>query len=156
MPTTGGRNLQRAIRRAMNAIGVDEIEVGFFSDAKYQDGTPVAMVAAANEFGTVHAGDGESQQRIPERPFFRQGLDEAKERVAGHLEDRVDGKTLVVTENLADEIGLIVADEIQQRIVDLREPPNAPLTLRRKAPKTNPLIDTGKMRTSVTYRTVKL
>ncbi len=152
MPVKGGRNLQRIIRRAMNAIGVDEIEVGFFSDSKYPDGTPVAAVAAANEFGTEKDGE----PNIPERPFFRQGLDNAKEAVAGYILENVDGETLVIDDNLADEIGAMVQGEIQQRITDLREPPNAPRTLAAKKPKTNPLIDTGTMRTAVTYRTVKI
>lgn len=137
----------------MTAIGVDEIEIGFFSTAKYPDGKPVASVAAKNEFGT-RTGDG--KEIIPERPFFRQALENAKESVFEHLKDNVEGETLVVTDTLGDEIGEIVQQAIQERIVELREPPNAPSTLARKAPKTNPLIDTGTMRTAVTYRTVKL
>jgi len=153
MPVTGGRRLQRTLRRALTAIGVDEIEIGFFSTAKYPDGTPVAAVAAKNEFGT-RTRDGKTL--VPERPFFRQALDIAKERVFEHLKDKVEGETLVVTDTLGDEIGEIVQQSIQERIVELREPPNAPSTLARKKPKTNPLIDTGTMRTAVTYRTVKL
>lgn len=153
MPVTGGRRLQRKIRRAMTAIGVDEIQIGFFNTAKYPDGKPVASVAAKNEFGT-RTGDGDVI--IPERPFFRQALDIAKEQVFEHLKDNVDGGTLVVNETLGDEIGEIVQQAIQERIVELREPPNAPSTLARKKPKTNPLIDTGTMRTAVGYRTVKL
>jgi len=137
----------------MNAIGVDEIQVGFFSTAKYPDGKPVASVAAQNEFGT-RTGDG--QTIIPERPFFRQALENAKPMVHEHLMDNVEGETLVVTDTLGDEIGEIVQQAIQERIVELREPPNRPSTLARKKPKTNPLIDTGKMRTSVAYRVVKL
>ncbi|MDE2848219.1 MAG: hypothetical protein OXO51_16070 [Gemmatimonadota bacterium] len=153
MPVTGGRRLQRKIRRAMTAIGVDEIQIGFFNTAKYPDGKPVASVAAKNEFGT-RTGDGDVI--IPERPFFRQALEQAKPRVFEHLKDNVDGGTLVVKETLGDEIGEIVQQAIQEQIVELREPPNAPSTLARKKPKTNPLIDTGTMRTAVTYRTVKL
>ncbi|MCY3553734.1 MAG: hypothetical protein OXH56_00285 [Gemmatimonadetes bacterium] len=153
MPVTGGRRLQRSLRRALTAIGVDEIEIGFFSTAKYPDGTPVAAVAAKNEFGT-RTRDGKTL--VPERPFFRQALGIAKERVFEHLKDNVEGETLVVGDALGDEIGEIVQQAIQERIVELREPPNAPSTLARKKPKTNPLIDTGTMRTAVTYRTVKL
>jgi hypothetical protein len=38
------------------------LRAGFLENATYPDGTPVATVAAANEFGT---------RRIPARPFFR-------------------------------------------------------------------------------------
>ena len=147
MPVTGGHNLKRITERALRAVGVRDIEVGFFETAKYEDGTPVAAVAAWNEFGTQRGDD----QHIPERPFFRQGLAEAEEKVAEHLAEHVDGETLRVTETLGDELGEIVAGEIVQRIVDLREPENAPSTKAAKG-SSNPLIDTGTMRTAVTYK----
>ena len=63
---TGGKKLQRLLREAGKG-GVSGVKVGFFSTAKYEDGTPVAAVAAWNEFGT---------KTIPERPFFRRALAE--------------------------------------------------------------------------------
>ena len=58
----GGKKLQRLLREAGKG-GVSGVKGGFFSTAKYDDkrGTPVAAVAAWNEFGT---------ETIPERPFF--------------------------------------------------------------------------------------
>ena len=47
----GGKRLARLLREAGKG-GVKSVQVGFFSTAKYQDGTPVAAVAAWNEFGT--------------------------------------------------------------------------------------------------------
>ena len=66
----GGKKLNAFIRKAKNAKSVKEIQVGFFSSAKYPDGTPVAAVAAWNEFGT---------KRIKERPFFRNAISEGAE-----------------------------------------------------------------------------
>ena len=147
MSVTGGHNLRRITQRALNAVGVRDIEVGFFATAKYEDGTPVAAVAAWNEFGTQR-GD---EVHVPERPFFRQAIDQAEGKVFDHLVDHVDGETLVVTERLGDDLAEIVVGEIQQRIADLREPPNAPSTKAAKG-SSNPLIDDGTLRTSVTYR----
>ena len=64
---TGGRKLAAFLRqaKAAQASSVKGIDVGFFSTAKYPDGTPVAAVAAWNEFGTERNG----QQHVPERPF---------------------------------------------------------------------------------------
>ena len=64
--TKGGKKLDEFLRRAKTADGVDTVEIGFFSDAKYPDGTPVTNVAAYNEFGT-NGKDGAGA--IPERPF---------------------------------------------------------------------------------------
>ena len=47
----GGRRLATFLRKARAAKHVDT-DVGFFDSARYSDGTPVAAVAAWNEFGT--------------------------------------------------------------------------------------------------------
>ena len=66
--TRGGKKLQEFIRKAKTADGVKYVEIGFYSTARYPDGTPVTNVAAWNEFGT----DGKNGVgAIPERPFFR-------------------------------------------------------------------------------------
>jgi len=88
---------------------------------------------------------------IPSRPFFRQALEAVEPEVVRLVERRVDSETMVAYPQLADEVGLTVAQAVQQRIVDLREPPNAPYTIAQKG-SSNPLIDTGQMRLSVTWR----
>ena len=47
---TGGGRLDKFVRDAETAKP-PFIEAGFFSTAKYQDGTPVAYVAAIQEYG---------------------------------------------------------------------------------------------------------
>ena len=138
-------NLQRIIRKGMRASGVDELRVGFFATARYPDGTPVAQVAMINEYGAPRA-------KIPERPFFRQALIRAEGEVLELVLRRVDAEELVVDARLADEIGALLQGRIQERIKDLREPPNAPSTQKRKG-SANPLVDTGTMRTAVTWQT---
>ena len=141
---SGGGKLRSFLRKATKP---DErvVEVGFFPTARYQDGTYVATVAAQNEFGT---------ERIPQRPFFRNTIADLKidktlkDIVSSGIDPATGG---VINPDLADHVGIYVQNKIQQNIVDLREPPNAPLTLRLKYPKTNPLINTGFMRLSVTY-----
>ena len=75
----GGDKLRRFLREAKSASRVKATEVGFFSEARYPDGTPVPAVAAWNEFGTT---------RIPERPFFRQALAVAPSEVAADSRSR--------------------------------------------------------------------
>ena len=149
---TGGKKLQRLLREAGKG-GVSGVKVGFFSDAKYQDGTPVAAVAAWNEFGT---------KNITERPFFRNALAEMEDGIANIIKAGIDPKKMVVDEQLADRVGLYAAAQVQESITALRDPPNAPETIARKRKKLhgkkgvgggeNPLIDTGFMHDSVTWQ----
>ena len=138
----GGKKLERLLREAAKG-GVSGVRVGFFSTAKYQDGTPVAAVAAKNEFGT---GDG----RIPERPFFRRAMAETEDGITNVLKSGIDPQKMVVDERLAEKVGAYVQGEIQESITALKEPPNVPETIANKG-SSNPLIDTGFMRESVAY-----
>ena len=58
----GGRKLKEWIARTKrNARKTAVVEVGFFEDARYPDGTPVAFIALVNEYGLGGRA---------ERPFF--------------------------------------------------------------------------------------
>ncbi len=138
----GGKKLQRLLREAGKG-GVSGVKVGFFSTAKYGDkrGTPVAAVAAWNEFGT---------ETIPERPFFRNALAESERGVSNILAKGIDTKKMVVDEHLAGRVGEYVQGKIRDSITALKEPPNAPETVRRKG-SSDPLLDTGTLRNSVSW-----
>ena len=76
----------------------------------------------------------------------------------------VDSDKMIIDHQTAGLIGVKAVSALQGEIVDLREPENAESTKERKNKKkrtnkfnakfgeTNPLIDTGKMRTSVTFK----
>ncbi len=136
----GGKKLQRLLREAGKG-GVSGVKVGFFSTARYEDGTPVAAVAAWNEFGT---------KTIPERPFFRNALAESERGVSNILAKGIDTKKMVVDEQLAGRVGEYVQGKIRDSITALKEPPNAPETVKRKG-SSDPLLDTGTLRNSVDW-----
>ena len=136
----GGKKLQRLLREAGKG-GVSGVKVGFFSTARYEDGTPVAAVAAWNEFGT---------ETIPERPFFRNALAESERSVGRILQGGLDTKKMVVDEQLAGRVGAHVQGKIRDSITALKEPPNAPSTVRAKG-SSDPLMDTGTLRNSVDW-----
>ena len=152
MPVTGGHNLKRILNEALRAQGVEGVVVGFFRSAKYQDGTPVAAVAAWLEFGTRNS---------PEWAFFRKALSVVEDDVIQLIREGIDSETMQVKEGLADELGALVASAIQQSITDTNEPDIKESTKRRKAKKGGtiagqvPLIDTGKMRASATWKVEK-
>ncbi len=122
--------------------GVSSVEVGFFEGSRYQEtGTPVTTVAAANEFGT--------QRGILERPFFRNAVNSFD--LADWLEVNVDHRKLVIQPPAARRLGLTVKAKIQNSIRELKTPPNASATVARKG-SSNPLIDTGTLINSVTFK----
>ena len=138
----GGKKLDAFLRKAKGARGVGQVEVGFYSTARYPDGTPVTSVAAWQEFGT---------KTIPERPFFRIAIGKMGGPALALLKADVDPKTMVVTRATASKLGLIGQKEIRKSITNLRTPPNSPVTILLKG-SSNPLIDEGFMRQSVTWK----
>lgn len=128
-------------------------DVGFPENAKYPDGTSVAMVAALNEFGT---------RTQPPRPFFRNTIDERAGAWAHNT-----GVALKRTKyNAAAAMALVgqgAKEDVQDSIRKLTDPPLAESTIARKTKKTRkkvrgvlgpakPLIDTAHMLNTVSVR----
>ena len=163
--TTGGVRME-AVFAGMGKGGVQGVDVGFFSSARYPDGTPVAAVAAWNEFGT-RKKDG--SVHIPERPFMRNANQQSRAKIAALIKDRADPLKLVLDRALAELAGQLVQGLYQSEIVSLKEPANAEITVKggwmrsyhgkmiyiKGKGSSNPLIDTGTMRTAVSYEVVE-
>ena len=139
----GGRKAAKFIRDAKAAYTgrVNRVEVGFFESSRYPDGTPVAAVAAWNEFGTG---------RIPERPFMRNAIKMGRAPLVAILREHVDHRTMAVDNRVGGLLGTAMQGQIQRSITTLRSPPNAPSTIRAKR-SSNPLLDTGVLRSSVSW-----
>lgn len=135
------------LEKRLNATGV---EAGFFPDSSYEnDGTSVATVAYANEYGVP----GNNQ---PPRPFFRGAIDKNKDEwvdsISNGLASGLDAKTTL------EVVGAKVQADIRDSISTLMEPALSPTTIRarrtrkvRRNESTKPLIDTGVMYESVSY-----
>ena len=116
-----------------------QLEVGFFETAKYGTGEYVAQVAYWNEYGTTLS---------PPRPFFRNAIkDNFKEWLELFRETQFKTKDMFKSLSI---VGTIAKDDIATSITDLTSPPNAQYTIDKKG-SSNPLIDTGLMRNSVSY-----
>ena len=127
-------------------------EVGFFENSRYDDGTQVAMVAAANEFGIQFD---KTQRKIPSRPFFRNANKKVVKKLVDLLAESLEKSlTYILSKQDMNRLGAAHQGAIQKEIRDLKEPPNAPETIARKGSE-NPLIASGTMRRSVTYKTIK-
>lgn len=93
--------------------------------------------------------------KIPERSFLRSGHDENVDRILKQTERAIilvlDGKMSV--DDLLDLYGQQMATAIKLYMRDLKDPENHPFTIEQKG-SSNPLIDTGGMLESITWRKV--
>lgn len=133
-----------------------QVKVGWFESAKYADGTPVAYVAAIQEFGYA-------PKNIPPRLGLR-ALTQTRKReewieTAGTLAKKVMTGTSV--DDALTILGQKVASDIQRHITQVDSPPLKPATIEARAAKTasgkitttlaKPLEATGLMRGSVQH-----
>lgn len=147
------------IRKAVKAADGAGVKVGVLAAAGNHDQddggvqpVTVAQVASWNEFGAGLKKDG--TKRIPERPAFRQAIDGAREE----LRTEIVGAAVEVllgekVPRALGSVGLMAQALIRAKITALRDPPNAEITKERKG-SSNPLIDTGQLRGSVTWEVV--
>lgn len=128
----------------------DGVNVGWFEDQRYDDGTSVAQVARWNEFGTK-AG-------IPQRPFMRTAMVQHEkdwiEKLKTIVQKEMDKEKSVNIDAALKKFGELVAGDIQETILTGGFQPNAPSTIKRKGHST-PLVDTGVMISSIQARTDK-
>lgn len=83
---SGGEALEAKLREIAEKVGkAKTVNVGFLEGATYPDGTPVALIAAVNEYGgtvTVPAHDTTIHRKIDAKGSFNAGsLDEEGNRV---------------------------------------------------------------------------
>ena len=139
----GGEKLQKYLAALSEKVrDKSTLRVGFLEGATYPDGTPVAMVAALQNFGAPKVG-------IPPRPFFSNMIKDHKDEWGPNL-----GKLLVANDfdaaTALDLLGVRMGDELRQSIQDTNDPPLKPATIRRKG-FAKPLIESHDMFDSVDH-----
>lgn len=103
----------------------------------------MVVIAASNEFGTDNG-------HVPERSYLRSTVDQGEGEIADDLQRATD--RVLDGGSIDRELGLVGekwVGRVKQTIRDLDTPPNAPSTIRQKG-SDNPLIDTGRLRNSIT------
>lgn len=110
--------------------------------------------AVWNEFGTRGGASGGGWGGpIPERPFMRNAMRDNKAAYVSALKmmarQIVEGSLSMFA--AMSRLGLKAQGDIQKEISSLMSPPNSPVTIALKG-SSKPLIDTGEMRQSVTYK----
>ena len=115
------------------------LEVGFFENARYPNGTYVASVAKWQELGTIH---------IPPRPFMRPTIENKQESWVRFVNQQ--SAKGVPTDKIFAQLGELIKGQIITKIGSVNTPPLKKTTIKAKG-SSKPLIDTGIMRRSVTY-----
>ena len=121
------------------------VRVGWFEGMRYKDGTPVAMVARAHEYG----------YGVPRRSFLRPvvfrneklWVEQLKTAFARAVADNQD------TMPILDRFGRAVKGAIQREIWEGHFTPLKPSTIKAKGGRTKPLIDTHLMVNSIAVQT---
>lgn len=144
----GGEKLRAVFQKAGKG-GISSVDIGVFASAKYPDGTPVAAVAAWNEFGTDYSE--ERPFKIKERPAIRIANKENEKILLNLIKKTVDPETMVITPRVGGLIGANHQGAIQQSIVKLSDPENKKSTKKKKK-SSNPLVDTGFYKNSITFK----
>lgn len=128
-------------------LGKPSIDVGIFEtdgSKATENGETVLDIATFHEFGTIDA---------PERSFLRAWFDENEDRAKEALRKLM--LSVVKGQRSKDQalevFGLWLQGEVQKRISQGISPALAPSTIAKKGSSV-PLIDTGQLRASVTYR----
>ena len=111
----------------------------------YEDGAPIAVIAAVQEFGSA---DGV----VPERSFLRvplrQNVEDFRAIWRALIPKVVRGE--LTMHQMMSQIGAKAAGVSQEAIESGIDPANAPSTVARKG-SSKPLIDSGALRQSITY-----
>lgn len=130
------------IKLPTRITGPKQVKVGFPAG---KVSTAVVDRAIWNHYGTSRG--------IPARPFLLNAIRKNRSEYLRFLKS--SGARILrgemTLETAMRQLGIMAQGDIQQEITDLRTPPNAPSTIAQKG-SSNPLIDTGEMRSKVTWQ----
>jgi len=147
MTVSGGDGLGRKLRELQERLTRESsVRVGIPAGAgSYEDGAPLAVIGAVQEFGSA---DGRIPQRSYLRVPLRANMDTYRQIIRRGVVDVVRGG--VTSRALMEQVGARAAGDSQAAIEAGISPGNAESTIRRKGSAT-PLVDTGRLRQSITY-----
>ena len=129
-----------------------KVDVGFFPEAKYSDGTQVAQVAFWQEFGTETMN---GKNHIPPRPFLHPTYEEQKDKWMKVLQQSINQqRDEIDVKKALSSVGIVAQRDVQKKIKDWAKsgiPRNAPTTIEIKG-FDSPLIHKNIMLDAVSYK----
>lgn len=148
-----------------------KLEIGVFGSDVSGSEPNILMIAAVNEYGIdikvtdkmrgylhyqgIHLKKSTTEIRIPERSYLRDTFDKKLKKMEKVIQKLfLDVIDLKITVDLFYQlVGTQIVTLVQDYMTDLRDPPNTPITIAKKG-SSNPLIDTGELRSKITYKVV--
>lgn len=119
---SGGEELERKLSELSAKLSRGgTLRVGFLEDATYPDGTPVAMIAAIQNFGAPAKG-------IPPRPFFSNFIEKNAPGWGGQLAGLLQANDYDVEKSL-NQMGLGMVGQLQESLIATNAPPLSDVTL---------------------------
>ncbi len=144
-----GEGLARIIKD-LKSVRKLTTKVGYIEGSIHISGTPVAAIAATQEFGSA-------KKRIPPRPFFRPTISKRSGSWRGLAKSgfkaMLNGNATAI--QVMESLGIAAEGDIKKTISQLTSPPLAPGTIAARKAKlskgkkvgnlTKPLVETGLM-----------
>lgn len=139
-------SIEDFLNNVASQLDSKQLKVGFIDGATYPDGTPVAMVAATNEYGRP-------ENNQPPRPFFRNAIAEHESEWTDAIVRGIRAGYPV--DQVLEVSGAQIQGDVQESIAQLMAPPLAASTIAARKSKgnnsTKPLVDTKVMIGDVNY-----
>ena len=163
---TDENNVDRLLNE-LKKLSSRTIQVGILGKEK----SDILLIANANEFGVsitvtpkmrgylavngLHLKKSTKEINIPERSYIRKGADAIRKRVERFSIERLASvyDFSISSEQYLEQIGEYATGLIRNYMTNKRIPPNHPYTVEQKQ-STNPLIDTGRLRSSITFEVI--
>jgi len=164
---TDTSNVSRLLE-VLEALEKSYIQVGIFGE----DDSEILMIATVQEYGIkidvtdkmrnylnyigIHLKKDTTEINIPERSFLRSSFDQNKNNIferGNRLLRRVVHLEIPVYA-FFEVLGQYIVGLVQEYLTSLSEPTNHPATIEHKG-SSNPLVDTGRLRDSITYKVVR-
>ena len=151
----------KALQQAKQAIrskleqyakaGQKTVTVGIHSDAgEHPDsGITNAQLGALLNYGNPNNKLYGNPAPIPPRPWLIPGVQSGKQDIVDTIAHGVAND--LPLDQVLEQVGAFAAGAVQQYMIDLRTPPNSAYTIEQKG-SDNPLVDTGALVQSVTYK----
>lgn len=137
--------------KAVKELNGSAVQVGLFAKV----GDKVLTKGIVNEFGTNEAGKNKNIT-IPERSYIRSTYNKNYKKVSkrfGQIFKAFGDRSFNVARKLK-LIGQEQVSAVQATITNFKSPANAPSTITKKG-SSHPLIDTGELRSKISYEVIK-
>ena len=141
----------------LDTLARAKIEIGIIGEERHSDKSDITVLAIAriHEFGATVTDKNGRNMNIPQRPFIRGTVDNRQPDINEQVEKilvQILERDIPVMTGL-EALGLMLEGITKDYLTDSKIPDLKAETIRRKG-SSNPLIDTGKLRDSITYRVV--